>query len=67
MALIWSVYTIGMLIFYKESKIHNECNEEGEGLVSGSRIDYGSTSNNCEENCNTKVENIQSWSSIFNG
>jgi len=66
MALIWSVYTIGMMVFYKESSISKGSDEENESLVSENKNDYGSTTqNSCEDNFTETNENVQSWSSIF--
>ena len=68
MALIWSVYTIGMMVFYKESSISKGSDEENESLVSENKNDYGSTTqNSCEDNFTETNENVQSLSSIFAG
>ena len=62
------MYTIGLVIFYKESSVSKGADEETESLVSENKNDYGSTTqNSSEDKLNERNENVQSWSSIFNG
>jgi len=67
MAVIWSLYTIGIMIFYKEGKEvngGNGNNEETEVLISEDHSSYGATSKNFEQQNEVQPADLQSWSRI---
>ena len=67
MAVIWSLYTIGIMILYKERNEVIENDEETKILVSESFDNYGSTSTNEEQQVKTPPEDPQSWSRVKKG
>ena len=70
MAVIWSLYTIGIMIFYKEGKEvngGNGNNEETEVLISEDHSSYGATSKNFEQQNEVQPVDLQSWSRIKKG
>ena len=70
MAVVWFLYTIGIMVFYKEGKEvsrENETNEETKVLISEDHSSYGATSTNFEQQNEVQPVDLQSWSRIKKG